>query len=54
MRVLDGIDDIAVQRLTERDVVRHRLVQKIILAYEKYDRDKREKRDKYRIKRNDK
>ena len=54
VRVLDGIDDIAVQRLTERDVVRHRLVQKIILAYEKYDRDKREKRDKYRIKRNDK
>ena len=54
VRILDGIDDIAVQRLTERDVVRHRLVQKIILAYEKYDRDKREKRDKYRIKRNDK
>ncbi len=54
VRILDGIDDIAVQRLTERDVVRHRLVQKIILAYEKYDKDKREKRDKYRIKRNDK
>lgn len=54
VRILDGIDDIAVQRLTERDVVRHRLVQKIILAYEKYDRDKREKCDKYRIKRNDK
>lgn len=54
VKILDGIEDIAVQRLTERDVVRHRLVQKIILAYEKYDRDKREKRDKYRIKRNDK
>lgn len=54
VKILDGIEDIAVQRLTERDVVRHRLVQKIILAYEKYDKDKREKRDKYRIKRNDK
>ncbi len=54
VKILDGIEDIAVQRLTERDVVRHRLVQKIILAYEKYDRDKREKRDKYRLKRNDK
>ena len=54
VKILDGIEDIAVQRLTERDVVRHRLVQKIFLAYEKYDKDKREKRDKYRIKRNDK
>ena len=54
VKILDGIENIAVQRLTERDVVRHRLVQKIILAYEKYDKDKREKRDKYRIKRNDK
>ncbi len=54
VKILDGIEDIAVQRLTERDVVRHRLVQKIILAYEKYDKDKREKRDKYRLKRNDK
>ena len=36
--VLDGIDDIAIHRFTERDVVRHRLVQNIILAYEKYER----------------
>ena len=35
MRVLDGIDDIAVCRLTSADVVRHVLVQKIIEAYEK-------------------
>ena len=32
--VLSGIEDIAIHRFTERDVVRHRLVQKIILAYE--------------------
>ena len=32
--VLDGIEDIAIHHFTERDVVRHRLVQKIILAYE--------------------
>ena len=37
MRVLDGIDDIAICRLTGADVVRHQLVQKIIEAYEKYD-----------------
>ena len=41
--VLDGINDIAVHRFTDRDVVRHKLVQKIILAYEKYDRERREK-----------
>ena len=38
MRVLDGIDDIAVCTLTGADVVRHRLVQKIIEAYEVYDK----------------
>ena len=38
MRVLDGIDDIAVCTLTGADVVRHRLVQKIIEAYEVYEK----------------
>ncbi|MCL2665179.1 MAG: PhoH family protein [Defluviitaleaceae bacterium] len=35
--ILEGIDDIAVTRLTAKDVVRHPLVQKIIGAYEKRD-----------------
>ena len=34
MKVLDGVDDIAICRLTGADVVRHELVQKIIEAYE--------------------
>ncbi|MGI5976449.1 MAG: PhoH family protein [Candidatus Limivicinus sp.] len=38
MKVLEGIDDIAVCNLTGADVVRHRLVQKIIEAYEVYDK----------------
>ena len=38
MKVLDGIDDIAICTLTGSDVVRHRLVQKIIEAYEVYDK----------------
>lgn len=38
VKVLDGIDDIAIHQFTEKDVVRHKLVQKIILAYEKYER----------------
>ena len=35
VRVLDGVEDIAICRLTSADVVRHALVQKIINAYEK-------------------
>ena len=35
MKVLDGIEDIAICRLTSADVVRHVLVQRIIEAYEK-------------------
>ena len=35
MKVLDGVDDIAICKLTGADVVRHELVQKIIEAYEK-------------------
>ena len=35
VRVLDGIRDIAICRLTASDVVRHALVQEIITAYEK-------------------
>ena len=34
-RILDGIDGIAIFHFTHKDVVRHPLVQRIILAYEK-------------------
>ncbi len=40
VKILEGIEDIAVHRFSEHDVVRHRLVQKIILAYENYDKSK--------------
>lgn len=35
VRILKGIDDIAISRLSGKDVVRHRLVQEIIKAYER-------------------
>lgn len=35
VRILAGVDDIATQRFTEKDVVRHKLVQDIVKAYEK-------------------
>ena len=38
VRVLDGVKDIAICRLTSADVVRHALVQEIINAYEKADK----------------
>jgi phosphate starvation-inducible PhoH-like protein len=36
-RVLKNIDDIAIVKLDNSDVVRHHLVQKIVKAYEKYE-----------------
>lgn len=42
VKVLNGIEDIAIHRFTERDVVRHQLVQRIILAYEKYSKEQKE------------
>jgi phosphate starvation-inducible PhoH-like protein len=35
--ILDGIPDIHFARLTSTDVVRHKLVGKIVDAYERYD-----------------
>ena len=40
VRVLRGVEDIALFRFTEKDVVRHKLVQDIIRAYEKAARPK--------------
>ena len=40
VRVLDGVKDIAICRLTAVDVVRHALVQEIIKAYERHERPK--------------
>ncbi len=37
MKILKGIDDIAINVFTEKDVVRHRLVQDIIKAYERHE-----------------
>ena len=60
VKILDGVEDIYVHAFDARDVVRHKLVQKIIEAYEKYekrpldgkepsrknDKDKNDKNDK--------
>ena len=35
--ILAGVDDIAFCQLTSRDVVRHKLVGRIVAAYDRYD-----------------
>ncbi len=40
IRILKGIDDIAIVHLTERDVVRHKLVQEIVKAYARAEENK--------------
>lgn len=51
VKILAGIDDIGIHYFTERDVVRHRLVQKIIQAYERYDREQTRKENEGRARR---
>ena len=56
VKILAGVDDIVIHHFSDRDVVRHKLVQKIILAYQKYENEKAERRDarekKYQPKKN--
>ena len=40
LRVLDGVEGIAQCFLTEKDVVRHELVQRIVKAYAEYENKK--------------
>ena len=54
VRVLDGVEDIAICRLSASYVVRHALVQKIVAAYDSYERKSRplpEKTYQYKRKR---
>ena len=44
VKVLSGIEGICVFNLTQKDVIRHKLVQTIINAYEKYEKAKEERR----------
>ena len=41
VKILDGINDIFIHHFTDKDVVRHKLVQEIILAYDRYERESR-------------
>ena len=38
IKILDGVEDLAICRLTASDVVRHALVQRIVAAYDKFEK----------------
>ena len=40
MKVLKGVDDVAICQFSHKDVVRHQLVQRIIAAYDKFERSR--------------
>lgn len=41
VKILKDIEGIAIHQFSEKDVVRHKLVQKIIVAYEKYENERK-------------
>ena len=43
IKILKSVEDIETIKFTQKDVVRHRLVQDIIKAYEKYEEVKKRK-----------
>ena len=44
MDVLKDVEGIGINKFTEKDVVRHELVQRIIKAYEKFDEAQEQKK----------
>ena len=47
MRVLKNVEGIGICELTNADVVRHVMVQRIVQAYENYENAKNRKKDKH-------
>lgn len=54
VKILDGIEDIGICKLDNKDVVRHPLVQKIIGAYEKLEKEKEKIKQKQEKKKHNK
>ena len=47
MRVLKDVEDVSICTFTQKDVVRHQLVQRIIEAYEQYEKNKERKQNRH-------
>ncbi|MBR6728399.1 MAG: PhoH family protein, partial [Clostridia bacterium] len=52
MRILKGVEDVAICTFAQKDVVRHQLVQRIIEAYENYEKNKQEGRQSKHVDKN--
>lgn len=45
LKILDGVESIGVVKLGQKDIVRHKLVTRIVNAYDKYDKERAEARE---------
>ncbi len=45
LQILDGVEGIGVVKLGQKDIVRHKLVTRIVNAYDKYDKERAEARE---------
>ena len=45
LKILDGVEGIGVVKLGQKDIVRHKLVTRIVNAYDKYDKERAEARE---------
>lgn len=44
LKILDGVEGIGVVKLGQKDIVRHKLVTRIVSAYDKYDKERAEEK----------
>lgn len=54
LQILDGIEDIGIVRFEKKDIVRHKLVTRIVDAYQRYDKERKDSKNTYRDERIDK
>ena len=45
LKILEGVEGIGVVKLGQKDIVRHKLVTRIVNAYDKYDKERAEARE---------
>lgn len=49
LKILDGVEGIGVVKLGQKDIVRHKLVTRIVNAYDKYDKERAEAREAQKV-----
>jgi phosphate starvation-inducible PhoH-like protein len=50
LRILKGVKGISFVELNKKDIVRHKLVERIVDAYEKFDKEAKAEREKREVK----